>query len=130
LYGKTLALGEQGEILVRGPTMMKGYLNRPDATAQTINAGGWLRTCDVGYTDADGDFYIVERAKELIKYNGLQVAPAKLEAVILGHPAVAEAAVRHPRRGDRRGAESLRRSQERGHRRVGDRLRRRARRAA
>ncbi len=91
--GKTLAPDEQGEILVRGPTVMKGYLNRPDATAQTIDADGWLRTGDIGYADAEGDFYIVDRAKELIKYKGLQVAPAELEAVILGHPAVAEAAV-------------------------------------
>jgi acyl-CoA synthetase (AMP-forming)/AMP-acid ligase II len=91
--GETLAPGEQGEILVRGPTVMKGYLNRPDATAQTIDDEGWLRTGDIGYADADGDFYIVDRAKELIKYKGLQVAPAELEAVILGHPAIAEAAV-------------------------------------
>jgi acyl-CoA synthetase (AMP-forming)/AMP-acid ligase II len=91
--GETLNPGEQGEILVRGPTVMKGYLNRPDATAETIDAEGWLRTGDIGYADADGDFYIVDRAKELIKYKGLQVAPAELEAVILGHPAVAEAAV-------------------------------------
>jgi acyl-CoA synthetase (AMP-forming)/AMP-acid ligase II len=91
--GATLDPGEQGEILVRGPTVMKGYLNRPDATAETIDAEGWLRTGDIGYADADGDFYIVDRAKELIKYKGLQVAPAELEALILGHPAVAEAAV-------------------------------------
>jgi acyl-CoA synthetase (AMP-forming)/AMP-acid ligase II len=72
---------------------MKGYLNRPDATAQTLSADGWLRTGDVGYADADGYFFIVDRAKELIKYKGLQVAPAELEAVLLSHPDVADAAV-------------------------------------
>jgi acyl-CoA synthetase (AMP-forming)/AMP-acid ligase II len=72
---------------------MKGYLNQPDATAATIDAEGWLRSGDIGYVDADGDFFIVDRTKELIKYKGLQVAPAELEAVILGHAAVADAAV-------------------------------------
>jgi len=88
-----LGPGEQGELLVRGPNVMKGYLNRPDATAATIDAEGWLRTGDIGYADADGDFYIVDRAKELIKYKGLQIAPAELEAILLDHPAIAEAAV-------------------------------------
>jgi len=91
--GATLGPGELGEILLRGPTVMRGYLNRPEATAETIDAEGWLRTGDIGYADADGDFYIVDRAKELIKYKGLQVAPAELEAVLLGHPAIADAAV-------------------------------------
>jgi acyl-CoA synthetase (AMP-forming)/AMP-acid ligase II len=91
--GAGLPIGEQGEILVRGPTVMKGYLNQPEATSATIDAEGWLRTGDIGYADADGDFYIVDRAKELIKYKGLQVAPAELEALLLAHPAIAEAAV-------------------------------------
>ncbi len=91
--GGDLGAGQQGEILVRGPIVMKGYLNQPGATAATIDAGGWLRTGDIGYVDADGDFFIVDRTKELIKYKGLQVAPAELEAVILGHGAVADAAV-------------------------------------
>jgi acyl-CoA synthetase (AMP-forming)/AMP-acid ligase II len=72
---------------------MKGYLGRPDATAATIDAQGWLHTGDVGYVDADGDIFIVDRVKELIKYKGLQVAPAELEAILLGHPKVADAAV-------------------------------------
>ena len=72
---------------------MKGYLNNPEATAQTIDADGWLHTGDIGYADEDGHFFIVDRAKELIKYKGLQVAPAELEAVLLTHPAVADAAV-------------------------------------
>ena len=91
--GADLGPGEQGEILLRGPIVMQGYLDQPGATAATIDAQGWLRTGDIGYVDADGDFFIVDRTKELIKYKGLQVAPAELEAVILGHPAVADAAV-------------------------------------
>jgi acyl-CoA synthetase (AMP-forming)/AMP-acid ligase II len=82
-----------GEICVRGPQVMKGYLNRPDATAATIDAEGWLHTGDVGYADHDGCFFIVDRLKELIKYKGLQIAPAEVEAVLRSHPAVADAAV-------------------------------------
>jgi len=83
----------EGEICVRGPQIMKGYLNRPEATAHTIDAEGWLHTGDVGFVDEDGHFFIVDRAKELIKYKGFQVAPAELEAILLTHPAVADAAV-------------------------------------
>ena len=72
---------------------MKGYLNNPQATAETIDADGWLHTGDIGYMDADGDFYIVDRLKELIKYKGFQVPPAELEGLLLSHPAVADAAV-------------------------------------
>lgn len=85
--------GGVGEVWVRGPQVMKGYLNRPDATADMIDAEGWLHTGDVGYVDADGFLYIVDRVKELIKYKGLQVAPAELEAVLLQHPAVGDVAV-------------------------------------
>jgi len=91
--GAELGAGEQGEILVRGPLVMQGYLKLPEATAATIDRDGWLRTGDIGYVDADGDFFIVDRTKELIKYKGLQVAPAELEAVILGNPAIADACV-------------------------------------
>jgi acyl-CoA synthetase (AMP-forming)/AMP-acid ligase II len=91
--GEALDRGQQGEIWVRGPLVMQGYLGRPDATAATIDSDGWLHTGDVGYVDNDGDVYIVDRVKELIKYKGLQVAPAELEAILLGHPAVADAAV-------------------------------------
>ena len=87
---------ERGEIYVRGPQVMKGYLNRPDATAQTVDADGWLHTGDVGYVDEDGYFFIVDRAKELIKYKAFQVAPAELEALLLTHPSVADAAVVPP----------------------------------
>jgi acyl-CoA synthetase (AMP-forming)/AMP-acid ligase II len=85
--------GQLGEVWVRGPLLMKGYLGRPEATAQTIDADGWLHTGDVGYVDDDGDVFIVDRVKELIKYKGLQVAPAELEAILLAHPAVADVAV-------------------------------------
>jgi acyl-CoA synthetase (AMP-forming)/AMP-acid ligase II len=91
--GEPLGCGQEGEICMRGPQMMKGYLNRPEATAATIDADGWLHTGDIGYCDGDGHFYIVDRLKELIKYKGMQVAPAELEALLLTHPAVADAAV-------------------------------------
>jgi acyl-CoA synthetase (AMP-forming)/AMP-acid ligase II len=91
--GDAVDRGEHGEIWVRGPLVMQGYLGRPDATAATIDSEGWLHTGDVGYVDVDGDVFIVDRVKELIKYKGLQVAPAELEAILLGHPAVADAAV-------------------------------------
>jgi acyl-CoA synthetase (AMP-forming)/AMP-acid ligase II len=72
---------------------MKGYLNRPEATAATIDAEGWLHTGDIGYADNNGHFYIVDRAKELIKYKGFQVPPAELEALLLTHSCIADAAV-------------------------------------
>ena len=78
---------------MRGPQVMRGYLNRPDETRATLDADGWLHTGDIGHADEDGDFYIVDRLKELIKYKGMQVPPAELEAVLLSHPAVADAAV-------------------------------------
>jgi len=91
--GEPLPPRQEGEVCVRGPQVMKGYLNRPDATASTIDADNWLHTGDIGYVDEDGHFFIVDRLKELIKYKGLQVPPAELEAVLLMHPAVADAAV-------------------------------------
>jgi acyl-CoA synthetase (AMP-forming)/AMP-acid ligase II len=91
--GEALGARQEGELYVRGPQVMKGYLNRPENTAQTIDAEGWLRTGDIGYADEDGHFFIVDRAKELIKYKGFQVAPAELEAVLLSHPMIADAAV-------------------------------------
>jgi len=91
--GAALGPNEEGEICVRGPQVMKGYRNRSDATSAMIDAEGWLHTGDIGYADEDGCFFIVDRLKELIKYKGLQVAPAELEAVLLSHPAVADAAV-------------------------------------
>jgi acyl-CoA synthetase (AMP-forming)/AMP-acid ligase II len=91
--GEALPPGKRGEVCVRGPQVMKGYLNRPEATAQTIDADDWLHTGDIGYADEDSHFFIVDRAKELIKYKGFQVPPAELEAVLLTHPCVADAAV-------------------------------------
>ena len=91
--GEDLGLGEDGEMWIRGPQVMKGYLNNPEATAATIDADGWLHTGDIGHVDADGHFFIVDRLKELIKYKGFQVAPAELEALLLTHPEVADAAV-------------------------------------
>jgi acyl-CoA synthetase (AMP-forming)/AMP-acid ligase II len=87
------APNKEGELLMRGPQIMKGYLNKPEDTAASIDPDGWYHTGDVGYVDADGWFYIVDRTKELIKYKGMQVAPAELEALLLTHPAVLDAAV-------------------------------------
>ncbi len=90
---KPLGRNENGEIWMRGPQVMKGYLNNPDATAATVDEDGWLHSGDIGYIDDEGFFYIVDRLKELIKYKGFQVAPAELEALLLSHPAVADVAV-------------------------------------
>ncbi|WP_327696683.1 4-coumarate--CoA ligase family protein [Streptomyces sp. NBC_00459] len=84
---------EAGEIVIRGPQVMKGYLRNPEATAAMIDADGWLHTGDVGRVDADGWLFVVDRVKELIKYKGFQVAPAELEALLLTHPGIADAAV-------------------------------------
>ena len=91
--GERLGPGQEGEVCVRGPQVMKGYLNNPEATAYTIREGGWLFTGDVGRADEDGYLTIVDRAKELIKYKGFQVPPAELEDLLLGHPSIADAAV-------------------------------------
>jgi acyl-CoA synthetase (AMP-forming)/AMP-acid ligase II len=72
---------------------MKGYLNNEEATAETLDGEGWLHTGDIAEVDDDGMFEIVDRLKELIKYKGFQVPPAELEALLLTHPAVADAAV-------------------------------------
>jgi acyl-CoA synthetase (AMP-forming)/AMP-acid ligase II len=95
--GVDVSRGEPGELLVRGPQVMKGYLNAAEATAAMLDPDGWLHTGDLGTVDEQGYVFIVDRVKELIKYKGLQVAPAELEAVLLSHPAVADAAVvRYP----------------------------------
>jgi len=91
--GAELGPNERGEIVVRGPNIMQGYLNDDNATARTLDKDGWLRTGDVGYVDDDGYFFVVDRVKELIKYKGFQVAPAELEAMLLSNPAIADAAV-------------------------------------
>ena len=114
--GKELPMGEPGEILVRGPNLMKGYLGRPKATAETIDREGWLHTGrflkffhqmwkfnfknrkiifpgDIGYYDKDHFVFIVDRVKELIKVKGFQVAPAELEGILLSHDKIADCAV-------------------------------------
>jgi acyl-CoA synthetase (AMP-forming)/AMP-acid ligase II len=91
--GADLGPDERGELWVRGPQVMAGYLGRPDATAAMIDGDGWLRTGDLGYVDADGQVFIVDRLKELIKVSAHQVAPAELEALLVTHPAVADVAV-------------------------------------
>lgn len=91
--GKDVGTGTDGEILIRGPQVMKGYLGRPEATAEMIDADGWVHTGDIGRVDADGWLHVVDRVKELIKYKGYQVAPAELEALLLTHESVADAAV-------------------------------------
>ena len=82
-----------GELWIRAPNIMKGYWNKPEATKETITPDGWLKTGDIAYVDEHGKFYIVDRKKELIKVKGNQVAPAELEALLLEHPAIADAAV-------------------------------------
>jgi acyl-CoA synthetase (AMP-forming)/AMP-acid ligase II len=91
--GADLGTGGIGEIWIRGPQLMDGYLGRPDATAETIDADGWLHSGDIGRVDADGRVFITDRIKELIKYKAHQVAPAELEALLCTHPAVAAAGV-------------------------------------
>ncbi|GJN36791.1 hypothetical protein PR202_gb25687 [Eleusine coracana subsp. coracana] len=91
--GKSLGRNQSGEICIRGQQIMKGYLNNPEATKNTIDADGWLHTGDVGYVDDDDEIFIVDRLKEIIKYRGFQVAPAELEALLITHPSIADAAV-------------------------------------
>ena len=91
--GDDLEPGTDGEVWIRGPQVMKGYLNNPEATAAIIDSDGWLHTGDIGHFDSDGFLYIVDRLKELIKYKGFQVPPAELEGILLSHPAIADAAV-------------------------------------
>ncbi len=91
--GQDVGFGERGELWIRGPQVMKGYLNNPEATAHTIDPDGWLHTGDIGVVEDDGFFAIVDRLKELIKYKGYQVAPAELEALVITHPSVSDVAV-------------------------------------
>jgi len=82
-----------GELLVKGPNIMKGYLRNPPADKAIFTADGWMRTGDICRIDEDGDLFVVDRAKELIKFKGFQVPPADLEDILLRHPAVDDAAV-------------------------------------
>ncbi|KAK0126538.1 hypothetical protein ONS95_008131 [Cadophora gregata] len=84
--------GEEGELWIRGPNIFKGYHNNPTATSEALNSG-WFRTGDIGYVDEGGNIFLTDRFKELIKYNGFQVAPAQLEGLLMGQPAVDDVAV-------------------------------------
>ncbi|MDP5361540.1 MAG: AMP-binding protein [Paracoccaceae bacterium] len=91
--GADLAAGEEGELWIKGPQVMQGYLNNPKATAESITEDGWLRTGDIAKIDADGYMFITDRLKELIKYKGFQVAPAELEATLVAMTGITDAAV-------------------------------------
>ncbi|KAA1470610.1 AMP binding protein [Dentipellis sp. KUC8613] len=91
--GAGVKMSARGELWVRGPIVMKGYLNNPAATRASVTPSGWFKTGDIFVRDADGFWYVVDRKKELIKYKGFQVAPAELEALLLTHPSLVDAAV-------------------------------------
>ncbi|KAJ2697796.1 hypothetical protein H4218_003713 [Coemansia sp. IMI 209128] len=93
-FGRVLGKGEVGELCFRGPNVMLGYLNNEDATREAIDDDGYLHTGDIGYVDAQQHVYLTDRKKELIKYNGFQVAPAELEGILLQHPRVSDCAVK------------------------------------
>jgi 4-coumarate--CoA ligase len=91
--GKSLPAGENGELLIKGPQVMMGYLDDPDKSAECLSHSGWLRTGDIAHYDEEGYFFITDRIKELIKVRGFQVAPAELEALLLNHEAIMDVAV-------------------------------------
>ncbi|XVE56252.1 hypothetical protein DITRI_Ditri03aG0223500 [Diplodiscus trichospermus] len=91
--GVSVEVNKKGELWLRGPSIMKGYHNNAEATSSTLDSEGWLKTGDLCYIDDDGYLFIVDRLKELIKYKGYQVPPAELEALLLSHPEISDAAV-------------------------------------
>lgn len=91
--GDALGPNQLGEYWLRGPQRMLGYLNNAEATTEAIDADGWYHSGDIGYVNEEGRVFIVDRVKELIKYKGMQVAPAELEAVLLTHESIIDAAV-------------------------------------
>ncbi|KAF2200023.1 4-coumarate-CoA ligase-like protein [Delitschia confertaspora ATCC 74209] len=90
---KEVPAGETGELWIKGPNVFKGYLNNPEMTAHALTADGYFKTGDVGHQDKEGNFYITDRVKELIKYKGFQVPPAELEGILASHPHVNDVAV-------------------------------------
>lgn len=100
---KGLPANQSGELFLRGPQVMTGYLNNPTATAEVLTSDGWLRTGDIAHYDDQGYFYVTDRLKELVKVKGFQVAPAELEGLLRTHPQVLDAAVLgipHPQNGE------------------------------
>jgi len=91
--GYDVSPGEPGELWVRGPTVMKGYTNKPQATRASITSDGWFKTGDIARRDEEGFIYIVDRKKELIKHKGYAVAPAEIEDVLGSHPSVSDCTV-------------------------------------
>jgi 4-coumarate--CoA ligase len=91
--GSPIPIGETGEIWVKGPHVCAGYLKNPTATENMMTPDGFLKTGDIGYQNKNGDFYITDRLKELIKYKALQVAPAELEGILVSHEKLADACV-------------------------------------
>jgi len=85
--------GGTGELWIKGPNVFKGYLNNPEGTAASLTSDGYFKTGDVGHQDKDGNFYITDRVKELIKYKGFQVPPAELEGILTSHPKIDDVAV-------------------------------------
>jgi len=91
--GNELPVGETGELWLKGPNIMLGYLNNPEATANAITEDSYFKTGDIGYEDKDGNVFITDRVKELIKYKGFQVPPAELEGKLMAHPKINDCAV-------------------------------------
>ena len=91
--GSELPPGQEGEVVCAGPNVMAGYLNNREASANAFTSDGWFKTGDIAVADDDGYLTFTDRLKELIKYKGYQVPPAELEAVLLSHPDIADAAV-------------------------------------
>ena len=90
---KEVSVGEVGELWIKGPNVFLGYHNNPEGTKNALTEDGYFKTGDVGYQDQDGNFYITDRVKELIKYKGFQVAPAELEGLLVSHPKINDVAI-------------------------------------
>lgn len=90
---KEVPVGEVGELWIKGPNIFKGYLNNPEGTSNALTPDGYFKTGDVGYQDKDGNFFITDRVKELIKYKGFQVPPAELEGLLASNKKVNDVAV-------------------------------------